>query len=304
MHMQRRELLQLTTSLSLAALLGAPDASAALEAGKAAERIRPLRPPADGQIPVAFLLSEEAVVIDFAGPWEVLDNVQIAGPQPHPFKLFTVAETKAPLHASGGLKIIPDYALSDAPQPKILVIPAQSEPSAAVLDWIRQVAKSADLVMSVCTGAFILAKTGLLDGKSATTHHGAYTELALAYPGIRVERGARYVEVDNLASSGGLTSGIDLTLHVVERYYGRSVAQNTAATLEYQGLGWLDAKSNAEFAKKVVSTPAHPRCSVCGMDVDPHNGLKSVYRGRTYSFCMPSHQQLFDLRPEQFADAS
>jgi hypothetical protein len=74
--------------------------------------------------------------------------------------------------------------------------------------------------MSVCTGAFLLAKTGLLSGKAATTHHGAYTEVAMAYPDILVKRGARFVESGNLASSGVLSSGIDLALHVVERYFG------------------------------------------------------------------------------------
>jgi putative intracellular protease/amidase/YHS domain-containing protein len=296
--MQRRELLQLAASLGLApALFSARNA-------EAFEDSKPLPPPANGKIPVAFLLSEGAVVIDFAGPWEVFENVDVPGPKPHPFQLFTVAESKAPIRASGGMKIVPDYTLSTAPHPKIVVIPAQSDPSAAVLDWIRQAAKSADLVMSVCTGAFILAKAGLLTGKSATTHHGAYAEFAMAYPDVLLERGARYVEIDNLATSGGLTSGIDLTLRVVERYFGRSVAQSTATNLEYQGLGWMDPKSNAEYAKKLASTADHPLCPVCGMDVDPNSALKSVHQGHTYYFCMPSHKKLFDSTPEQFANAS
>jgi transcriptional regulator GlxA family with amidase domain/YHS domain-containing protein len=293
--MQRRELLRLTASWGLASgLLRTASLAAAEE--------KPLRPPAAGQIPVAFLVSEEAVVIDFAGPWEVFDNVSLPGPTPQPFKLFTVAESLAPIRASGGMRIVPDYSLASAPAPKIVVIPAQSNASAAALDWIRQTAKSADLVMSVCTGAFILAKTGLLAGKSATTHHGAYADFAQAYPNVVLDRGARYVEVDNLATSGGLSSGIDLALRVVERYFGRSVAQSTAYMLEYQGLGWRDPASNAEYAKPLASSADHPRCPVCGMDVDLT--LKSVYQGQTYYFCMPAHQRLFDSTPAQFAHAS
>ena len=298
--MKRRELLQLTGSLSVAAaLLGASNAQA-FDADKPLPP--PLPPPADGQIPVAFLLSEGAVVIDFAGPWEVFESVEVPGGSPHPFRLFTVAELTAPIHASGGMKIVPEYTLRNAPHAQVVVIPAQSEPSAAVLEWIRQAAKSADLVMSVCTGAFILAKTGLLTGKSATTHHGAYAQFAMAYPNVSLQRGARFVEVDNLATSGGLTSGIDLSLRVVERHFGRRVAQNTAATLEYQGLGWMDAKSNAEYARKLASAD-QPLCPVCGMDVDPNSADKSVHHGHTYYFCMTSHKKLFDSNPEQFADA-
>ena len=74
--------------------------------------------------------------------------------------------------ASGGLKLVPDYTFENAPAPKVIVIPAQS--GDAMLEWIRKSAKTADVVMSVCTGAFILAKTGLLSGKAATTHHGSY----------------------------------------------------------------------------------------------------------------------------------
>jgi transcriptional regulator GlxA family with amidase domain len=97
--------------------------------------------------------------------------------------------------------------------------------------------------MSVCTGAFVLAKTGLLSGKAATTIHHAYTDLAMQFPDIQVKRGARFVDEGNLASSGGLSSGIDLALHVVERYYGREVAERTAYLMEYQGRGWLDHRA-------------------------------------------------------------
>jgi len=109
-----------------------------------------------------------------------------------------------------------------------------------MLEWIRKSTKSTDVTMSVCTGAFVLAKTGLLSGKSMTTHHDAYKELAMQFPDITVKRGARFVEEGNLASSGGLSSGIDLALRVVERYYGLETTLKTANHLEYKGQGWMN----------------------------------------------------------------
>jgi len=199
-----------------------------------------IKAPDKDQIPVAFLISDGAVVIDFCGPWEVFQDVMIPSRQDMPFRLYTVAETAKPIRTSGGMQIVPDYTIANAPAPKVIVIPAQSEPSPAVLDWIRKSSKTTDVTMSVCTGAFVLAKTGLLDGKSATTFHGAFGRFAMKFPDVQLKRGARFVENGNLATAGGLSSGIDLALRVVERYYGRDVAQKSAYNREYQGQGWMN----------------------------------------------------------------
>lgn len=306
--MKRRDLLQLSATLGLAATLprlalSELKANSGATAATDGAAPNPIRPPADGRIPVAFLLSENAVVIDFAGPWEVFENVMIPGPTPHPFQLYTVAETTAPIRASGGMSIVPNYSLASAPPPKVIVIPAQSDPSDAVIAWVRNATRSTDVTMSVCTGAFLLAKTGLLSGRAATTHHGAYAELAMAFPDIWVKRGARFVESGNLASSGGLSSGIDLALRVVERYFSRSVALSTADNLEYQGMGWMNADSNQAYAQARVSSDQHPLCAVCEMDVDVSTAPKSTYRGRTYYFCMDAHKKLFDAGPGRFVGA-
>ena len=152
-----------------------------------------LKPPDKGQIPVAFLISDGAVVIDFCGPWEVFHDVTVAGKEEMPFRLYTVAETNKPIHTAGGMQIVPDYTIQNAPTPKVIVIPAQSAPSPAVLDWIRKSSETTDVTMSVCTGAFVLAKTGLLNGKSATTYHGAFGRFATQFPNIQLKRGARFV---------------------------------------------------------------------------------------------------------------
>jgi YHS domain-containing protein len=158
--------------------------------------------------------------------------------------------------------------------------------------------------MSVCTGAFVLAKTGLLDGKSATTFHGAFGRFAMTFPKIELKRGARFVENGNLATAGGLSSGIDLALRVVERYYGREVAQKTAYTMEYQGQGWMNPDSNNAYATALVSTREHPVCSVCGMDVDPKIALKSVFKDETYYFCSADDKKTFEAAPEKFVNTA
>ena len=264
------------------------------------ETTNSLKPPEKDQIPVAFLIADRAVVIDFCGPWEVFQDTMVPSRQDNPFRLYTVAETAKPIRTSGGMQIVPDYTIANAPAPKVIVIPAQSDPSPAVLDWIRKSSKSTDVTMSVCTGAFVLAKTGLLDGKSATTYHGAFGRFAMTFPKIELKRGARFVENGNLATAGGLSSGIDLALRVVERYYGREVAQKTAYNMEYQGQGWMNADSNNAYATALVSTPEHPVCAVCGMDVDPKTSPKSVYKGTTYYFCSDDDKKTFDAAPDKF----
>ena len=283
-------------------------------------------PPSHGPIPVAFVLSEGAVVVDFAGPWAVFEEVMLPGTGEMPFKAYTVAETLEPVRASGGMKVVPDYTFQTAPAPKVVVIPAQSGATTAkfeayrqlpaeekakkaadaikpMLDWIRKVSKDTDVTMSVCTGAFILAKTGLLSGKSATTFHDAFVEFAMQYPDIQLKRGARFVEEGNLATAGGLSSGIDLSIRVVERYFGREVAEKTAYTLEYQGRGWTDPNSNQLYASVParVSTAEHPLCPVCGMDGDPKVSLE--YKGKKYFFCMQNHKEEFEAAPAKFAAA-
>jgi putative intracellular protease/amidase/YHS domain-containing protein len=272
------------------------------QGGQSAANTNPLKPPAQGSIPVAFLISEGAVMIDFAGPWEVFQDVMVPGRADHPFHLYTVSESTSPIHASGGMKIVPDYTFENAPAPKVIVIPAQSQPSEATLEWIRKSTKSTDVTMSVCTGAFVLAKTGLLSGKAATTYHGAFGRFAMEFPDIALRRGARFVENGNLATAGGLSSGIDLALRVVERYFAREVAQKTAYNMEYQGLGWMNPDSNQVYATAPVSTAEHPVCPVCGMDVDPATAPKSVFKGTTFYFCSHDDKKTFDAAPDKFVN--
>jgi len=196
---------------------------------------KPLKVP-DGPIRVAVVLTDGATMIDFAGPWEVFQDVDAPNGG---FELYTVSDKKEPIRTSGGMTVVPDYTFANAPAPRVVVIGAQRGSSPAMMDWLRKMTGEADVVMSVCTGAFKLGKAGVLDGKQATTHHDFYDEFQKAHPKVKLVKSKRFVESDDVISTaGGLTSGIDLALHVVERYYGREVAQRTADYMEYEGTGW------------------------------------------------------------------
>jgi transcriptional regulator GlxA family with amidase domain len=202
-----------------------------------------LTPPEKGKIPVAFAISEGVTVIDFAGPWEVFQDVHVRERGSNmddqmPFQLYTVSEKTDDITGSGGLKLVPDYTFETAPQPRVIVVPAQRG-SQALHAWLRKVSPATDVTMSVCTGAFQLGKAGLLSGKSATTHHDFFEQFEKAFPDVSVKRGLRFVENEKISTSGGLSSGIDLALRVVDRYFGRDVAQATATYMEYQSKGWI-----------------------------------------------------------------
>jgi transcriptional regulator GlxA family with amidase domain len=203
----------------------------------------PLARPTDGKpVPVAFLLDVGATVIDFAGPWEVFQDVEIAG-EPG-FELFVVAPSEDVIRASAGLQVLPGYTLETAPSPRVIVIPAQGQRDldgrARKVAWLRDRLADTDVVMSVCTGAFLLAETGALDGRSATTHHEFFDTFETRFPAVSLARGRRFIDHGSVITAGGLTSGIDAALRVVERYYGRAVATATADFLEHHSVDWID----------------------------------------------------------------
>jgi putative intracellular protease/amidase/YHS domain-containing protein len=310
-NLTRRQLLQTSGAVGLAAAIPGSLAAALTAASarqpsdgqkssEAATTPSTLKAPASGSINVAFVISKGAVLIDFAGPWEVFQDATIPGRDmmDSAFNLYTVAEALNPVAVSGGLQIVPNYTFQTAPPPQIIVIPAQNGSTDVMLEWIRKASKTTDLTMSVCTGAYVLAATGLLNGKSATTHHTAYADLAIQYPDVKVLRGARFVEEGNIATAGGLTSGMDLALRTVGRYFGPEAIRRTAFELEYQGKGWIDAASNSEFAVK----PPGDVCAVCWMQLNRATALSEVYKGKSYYFCMQSHKDAFDAKPDKFVE--
>lgn len=178
---------------------------------------------------VAILLFEGVQIIDFTGPYEVFGQAGL--------RVFTVAASKAPITTSMGMKVTPDYALADAPPAQVLVIPGGDIGAAVdnpdVIAWIRERAAPARHVLSVCNGAIILAKTGLLDGLTATTFYDLIPSLRQAAPKTRVVTDQRYVDNGKIITTAGLSSGIDGSLHVVERLQGKGPAQQAALNMEY-----------------------------------------------------------------------
>lgn len=201
--------------------------------------------PRDGMIKVAFAISDHANVMDIAGPWEVFQDTSLKnaqGKEVSPYELYTVAATTAPIKSAGanhpGLTITPDYDFAHAPLPDVVVVPAQHG-TPALEAWLAELHAKHVTVVSICTGAFQVARAGLLDGKSATTHHWYFGNFEHDFPKVKLEKGVRYVQADPVTfTAGGLNSGIDLALHLVAERFGAPVAEQTANFMEYLGTGW------------------------------------------------------------------
>jgi transcriptional regulator GlxA family with amidase domain len=167
---------------------------------------------------VGILLFNQVEVLDFAGPFEVFSVTTGKQLTDKPFFVYTVAQTKNPIQARNGLTVVPDYDFKSAPDFDILIIPGGygaeeveiNNPT--VLEWISRSAKKASITASVCTGAFLLAKAGLLNGKSATTHWMDIDRLKKEFPEIRVLEDKKFVDEESIMTSGGISAGIDMSL--------------------------------------------------------------------------------------------
>ncbi len=238
--MNRRDCLSSMLGASVA-LFGSPAVGQALPRRK---RVR-----------VAFLLGDSANVIDTAGPWEVFQDTMLDGliMHSHPFELYTVAPARGLLRMTGGLQVQPHYSVADAPEPNVIVVPAHQATDAS-LAWLKRMSAHTDVTMSVCTGAFKLAQVGLLAGLPATTHHDFWDRFAREFPDVELRRGLRFVDNGRIATAGGLTSGIDMALHVVARYYGTEVAATTARYMEYTSDAWRSGASGAQEASRAAAS--------------------------------------------------
>ncbi len=190
---------------------------------------------------VAIYVFPNVEVLDFAAPFEVFTTAsRIHGrrslAEPAPFEVCTVARSAAAVQARAGLRVLPDYTIESCPQPDILLIPggvvdAELRES-RFIGWVADSAKSVSVVASVCTGAFILAKAGLLNGRSATTHWEDLADLQAAFPAVRVVDNRRWVDEGDVVSSAGIAAGIDMSLHLVARFAGEELARATARQLD------------------------------------------------------------------------
>jgi putative intracellular protease/amidase len=189
--------------------------------------------PAAPQKTAAILIFNGVQIIDYTGPYEVFGGVGM--------QVFTVATSAAPITTNMGMKVTPHYSLDDAPPADVLLIPGGNvvamQQNERVLQWIRDRSQQAEYVVSVCNGAYILAKTGLLDGMTVTTTAGLIDGLPTVAPKVKVVRDQRYVDNGKFITTAGLSSGIDGALHLVEKMFGRGQAQLTALGIEYDWKG-------------------------------------------------------------------
>jgi transcriptional regulator GlxA family with amidase domain len=181
-------------------------------------------------VTVAILLFDGVEIIDYSGPWEVFGA---AG-----FRVHTVAAKPDPIKTVFGQRVIPDYTLENSPPADVLLIPGGSVSRALndsrVIAWIQAHSKESRYVMSVCTGAFLLAKAGVLDGLSATTIRHSIDRLAKFAPKTKVVRDHRYVDNGKVITTAGLSAGMDGALRLVWKISGKEQAESTASGLEYK----------------------------------------------------------------------
>ena len=197
------------------------------------------------RISVGILIFANVEVLDFAGPFEVFSRTRLEpgvesrrSEESAPFGVFTVAKTREPVSATGGLVVVPGHGFADAPRIDLLVVPGGFGTRALLhdeetLDWIRRTAAAARQVTSVCTGSLLLAQAGLLQGRRATTHWASLDLLDSLGAGLTVDRASRVVD-DGVITSAGVASGIDMAFYLVETLFGRAVADETAKYIEYR----------------------------------------------------------------------
>ena len=188
------------------------------------------------------MIFEDVEVLDFCGPFEVFSVTRLdeshRRQDPSPFEVLLVAESAGPVRTSGNMQVLPHVGFDDCPRLDIVVVPGgwgtRTEiGNQAMLSFVQRQASQASLVTSVCTGALILGKAGLLDGLRATTHWQALDLMSDLLPDVRVDRHSRVVEDGNVFTSAGISAGIDMALRVVARELGEDVARATARYMEY-----------------------------------------------------------------------
>lgn len=196
-------------------------------------------------VTIGLLLFDEVEVLDACGPFEVFtvagELARTSDGRPL-LRVITIAGSAAPVVASGGLRIVPDHSIHDDPAFDVLVVPggelaAIERVDEATVRWLAARHESARVTLSVCTGAFLLAQAGVLDGRPATTHWAAEEEFASRWPAVHVAREPRWIDDGDVVTSAGISAGIDASLHVVRRLFGADLAERTARLMEYD---WRD----------------------------------------------------------------
>lgn len=179
-----------------------------------------------------------AEVLDFSGPFEVFSTATRVCQDGEPFEVFLISESADDVvEARAGYKVISDYGFNDHPPLDVLIVAggvhAGEMAKPHVIEWIVTQAQIVPLVASVCTGAFLLAKAGVADKQRVTTHWENIAELRALFPDLDVVENVRWVDEGRLVTSGGISAGIDMSLHLVSRLHSLGLAENTARQMEF-----------------------------------------------------------------------
>ncbi|ACJ77524.1 DJ-1/PfpI family protein [Bacillus cereus] len=186
---------------------------------------------------VGIFLFNEVEVLDFAGPFEVFSITKVH--EEKPFTVYTVSQNGEMITARNGLKVKPDYSIEDLPPVDILIIPGgkgareNEVKNDIVINWIRQQMKEVKLMTSVCTGALLLAKAGLLEGLKATTHWASIQTFKKDFPNVEVMENVKFVDEGHIITSAGISAGINMSFHIVKNLLGVGIAEETAKNMEY-----------------------------------------------------------------------
>ncbi|WP_163583381.1 DJ-1/PfpI family protein [Gracilibacillus saliphilus] len=188
---------------------------------------------------VGILLFNEVEVLDFAGPFEVFSLTTKTDLDTKALNVITISEDGEMIKAKNGLKVSPDYNFHNHPALDILVVPGGYGAeeieinNSNLIEWINQRYSQVECIASVCTGALLLAKAGLLNGRKATTHWMDQDRLAKEFPLVAVQRNVKFIDEGKVITSGGISAGIDMSFYLISRIYGRNVAAEIAKRMEY-----------------------------------------------------------------------
>lgn len=190
------------------------------------------------KISVGIVLFDDVEVLDFAGPFEVFSITSKEFMGEKVFDVSTIGETGKIISARNGLEVQPKYSFENAPHMDIIVVPGgmgtrREVNNPHMIAWIKERATTAQITSSVCTGSFLLAKAGLLDGKKATSHGGRLDALEQEFPEVTVVRGVKFVDEGHIVTAGGISAGINMAFAVVKRLAGLEAAKRTAKIMEY-----------------------------------------------------------------------
>ncbi|MBR9653792.1 transcriptional regulator GlxA family with amidase domain [Bacillus sp. TE9106W] len=186
---------------------------------------------------VGIFLFNDVEVLDFAGPFEVFSITKVH--EEKPFTVYTVSQNGEMITARNGLKVKPDYSIEDLPPVDILIIPGgkgareNEVKNDIIINWVRQQMKEVKLMTSVCTGALLLAKAGLLEGLKATTHWASIQTLKKDFPNVEVMENMKFVDEGHIITSAGISAGINMSFHIVKNLLGVEIAEETAKNMEY-----------------------------------------------------------------------